>query len=90
MCPKPLQSCPTLCNPMDCIAHQAPLSMGFSGINTGVGCPLIPILTVSPFKNHRYILRIHSQVSANPKHPFKAPKSIMFQTEKEEIDTLYQ
>ena len=22
------QSCPTLCNPMDCIAHQAPLSMG--------------------------------------------------------------
>ena len=23
------QSCPTLCNPMDCVAHQAPLSMGF-------------------------------------------------------------
>ena len=26
---KSLQSCPTLCNPMDCIAHQAPLSGGF-------------------------------------------------------------
>ena len=24
-----VQSCPTLCSPMDC-AHQAPLSMGFS------------------------------------------------------------
>ena len=22
------QSCPTLCNPMDCIVHQAPLSVG--------------------------------------------------------------
>ena len=22
--------CPTICNPMDCIAHQTPLSMGFS------------------------------------------------------------
>ena len=27
---KSLQSCPTLCNPTDCIAHKAPLSMGFS------------------------------------------------------------
>ena len=24
------QSCPTLCDPMDCVAHQAPLSMEFS------------------------------------------------------------
>ena len=27
---KSLQSCPTLCNPMDYIVRQAPLSMGFS------------------------------------------------------------
>ena len=27
---KSRQSCPTLCNPMDGIAHQAPLSMEFS------------------------------------------------------------
>ena len=36
-----LQSCLTLCDPMDCIAHQAPLSMGFSrqGYWTGLPCP---------------------------------------------------
>ena len=33
--------CPTLCDPMDCIAHQAPVSMGFVGKNTGVGCQAI-------------------------------------------------
>ena len=27
---KVLQLCPTLCDPMDCVAHQASLSMGFS------------------------------------------------------------
>ena len=35
------QSCPTLCNPMDFEAHEAPqasLSMEFFGKNTGVGC----------------------------------------------------
>ena len=32
------QSCPTLCNPTDCIAHQAPLCpWNFPGKNTGVG-----------------------------------------------------
>jgi len=32
MCAKSLQSCPALCNPMDCVyvTHQALLSMGFS------------------------------------------------------------
>ena len=25
-----VQSCPTLCDPMDCVAYQAPLYMGFS------------------------------------------------------------
>ena len=35
---KSLKSCLTLCNPMDCIAHQAPLSMEFPSKNTGVGC----------------------------------------------------
>ena len=32
------KSCLTLCNPMECIACQAPLSMGFPGKNIGVGC----------------------------------------------------
>ena len=35
---KSFQSCPTRCDPMDCVAHQAPLSMGLSSKNTGVGC----------------------------------------------------
>ena len=34
---KSLQSCLTLCDPIDG-SHQAPLSLGFSGKNTGVGC----------------------------------------------------
>ena len=37
MCSKLLQSCPTLCDPMDC-SCQAPLSTGFSRQDTGVGC----------------------------------------------------
>ena len=37
---KSLQSCPTLCDPMDC-SHQAPLSMGFSRQEywSGLPCP---------------------------------------------------
>ena len=34
---KSLQSCPTLCDPIDA-AHQAPLSWDSPGRNTGVGC----------------------------------------------------
>ena len=33
------QSCPTLCGPMDYIAHQALLSMGFSGQEYWSGLP---------------------------------------------------
>ena len=33
-----VQLCPSLCDPVDCIACQAPLSMEFSSKNTGVGC----------------------------------------------------
>ena len=50
------KSCLTLCNPMNCIAHQAPLSMGFPGqeYRSGLPFPLpgdLPhpgIKTVSP------------------------------------------
>ena len=34
-----LQLCPTLCDLMDCIAHQAPLSMGFSSQQYWSGLP---------------------------------------------------
>ena len=33
------QSCPTLCDPMDCVAHQAPLSMEFSRQEYWSGLP---------------------------------------------------
>ena len=34
------QWCPTLCDPMDCLAHQAPLSMGFSRQKYQSGLPI--------------------------------------------------
>ena len=37
MCVRLLQSCPTLATPWT-VAHQAPLSTGSPGKNTGVGC----------------------------------------------------
>ena len=33
------QSCPTLCDPMDCRAHQVPLSRGFSSQEYCSGLP---------------------------------------------------
>ena len=36
---KVLQLCPTLCDPMDCVAHQASLSMGFSRQEYWSGLP---------------------------------------------------
>ena len=38
---KSLQSCPTLCDPMATVAHQAPLSVGFSRQKywSGLPCP---------------------------------------------------
>ena len=34
-----IKSCPTLCEPIACVAHQAPLPMQFPRLeNTGVGC----------------------------------------------------
>ena len=35
------QSCPTLCDPMDCVAHQPPLSMEFSRQEYWSGLPFI-------------------------------------------------
>ena len=39
VCVMSLQSCLTLCDPMDYIAHQAPLSMGFSRQEYRSGLP---------------------------------------------------
>ena len=37
-----LQLCLTLCDPVDCIAHQAPLSIGFSRQESWNGLPFPP------------------------------------------------
>ena len=45
------QSCPTLCDPMDC-SHQAPLSMGFSRQENWSGLPFpSPVLWLKHFEN---------------------------------------
>ena len=38
VCANSLQSCPTLCNPMDCSLPGSPLSMDSPGKNTEVAC----------------------------------------------------
>ena len=35
------QLCPTLCDPVDCVGHQTPLSVGFPRQENGVGCRLL-------------------------------------------------
>ena len=40
---KSLQQCPTLCDPMYCTAHQAPLPMGFSRQEYQSGLPFHPL-----------------------------------------------
>ena len=42
LCAKSLQSCLMLCDAMDYIAHQAPLSMGFSRQENWSGLPCPP------------------------------------------------
>ena len=42
VCVLVIQSCPTLCDPMDWIACQAPLSMGFSRQEHWSGLPFPP------------------------------------------------
>ena len=42
MCAKSLQLCPALCNTLKTVAHQAPLSMGFSRQEYWSGLPCSP------------------------------------------------
>ena len=57
---KLLLSCPTLSDPMDCVAHQAPLSMGSPGKNTGVGChALLQGIFLTQGSNLRLLRLLH-------------------------------
>ena len=65
-----LQSCPTLCDPMDYIAHQAPLSMGFSRQEQWCGLPYpSPGDLPNPVANPHLFCLLHWQVDSLPLAP---------------------
>ena len=45
MCAQSFQSCPTLCNPMDCSPPGSSIHGGSLGKNTGVGCHALLLRT---------------------------------------------
>ena len=65
------QSCPTLCAPIDC-SCQAPLSMEFSGQNTGVGCHFL-LQSIFPTQGSNQGL-LHCRQSSLPPEPPGKPK----------------
>ena len=68
MCVKSLQSCPTLCDPMD---HQAPLSMEFSRQDYWNGLPFLsPVDVLHPrIKFQVSTLWADSLLSQSPRNP---------------------
>ena len=58
-----VQSCPTLCNPMDSSLHQAPLSMGFSRQEYWSGLPF-PSPRLCFFLGRRF--RPHLRITLDP------------------------
>ena len=63
-------SCPALCNTMDwTVAHQAPLSMGFSRQEYWSGLPLL--LQIFPIKgsNPHLLCLFHWQTASSPLSP---------------------
>ena len=58
MCAKLLQSCPTLCNPMDCSLPGSSVHGDSPGKNTGVGCHFL-----FQFKGERGIIHLQPPVT---------------------------
>ena len=68
-----IQLCPNLSDPMDCVAHQAPLSMEFSGKGTGVGChSLLEGIFLTQWSN---LSLLHWQADSLPSEPPGKPES---------------
>ena len=65
------QSCRILCSPMDCIAHQGPLFMGFSRQEywSGLPCPTPGDLPNPGIKPRSSALRVDSLLSEPPGKP---------------------
>ena len=72
---KSLPSCPTLCNPMDYIAHQAPLSIELSK-NSGVDC-------------HFLLQRIFLTQGTEPGSPALKVDSLLIEPPKKTIYILF-
>ena len=70
------QSCLTLCNPWT-IAHQAPLSMGFSRKEYWGGLPfLLQGIFLTRGSNPHFLLLLHWQVDSLPRAPPEKPKMV--------------
>ena len=67
------QSCPTLCNPMECIAQQVPLSMGFSRQEywSGLPFPSPGDLPDPGIKPRSPVLQADALASEPPGKPFR-------------------
>ena len=67
------QSCPTLCNPMDCVVHQPCLSTGDSpDKNIGVGCHallqgIFPVQESNPGLPHCRLILYHLSHQGSPR-----------------------
>ena len=66
LCTKSLQSCPTLCDPMDC----SPPGPSVRGMDTGMGChALLQGIFLTQGLNSRLLYLLHWQVGSLPLVP---------------------
>ena len=71
---KSLQSCPTLCNPMDCSLPDSSVHADSPGKNTGVGChALLQGIFPSQGLNPSPLHLLHWQVDSLPLEPPGCP-----------------
>ena len=71
---KSLQSCPTLCNPMDCSLPDSSVHADSPGKNTGVGChALLQGIFPSQGLNPSPLHLLHWQVDSLPAEPPEKP-----------------
>ena len=83
---KSLQSCPTLCDPMDCIACQASLSVGFPRQSywSGVPCPppgIFPTQRLNPHLLcllHWHLCHLGSPLAVKARYPRSGCRSVGF------------
>ena len=74
MCAKSLQSCPTLCNPMDCSPPGSSVHGDSPGKNTKVGFPpLLQGIFLTQGSNLHLLCLLHWQVGSLPLVPPEKP-----------------